>query len=160
MYFYYYWIIVNMLEKRFFKILPPSRLLNITFLESPNINIGIKIKNNQILKKCKITHKFLLMLLKQKIIWWFVCFYKISISLTLTSTGLAKNFVSEVTILMLKTILPDLTVHCPANLNKFFFNLPGSNGTTLSNNFYRYGLFLLPIWTQVRRYFSSSFNSV
>jgi hypothetical protein len=57
-----------MLEKRFFKILPPSRLLHITFLESPNINIGIKIKNNQILKKCKITPKFLFMLLKQKMI--------------------------------------------------------------------------------------------
>jgi hypothetical protein len=49
----------------------------------------------------------------------------ISISLTLTSTGLAKNFVSEVTILMLKTILPDLTVVAdPENLKTFLVQVP------------------------------------
>jgi hypothetical protein len=101
---------MNFLEKKIFKITHPSWRFHITFFEVPYINIGRNFKKNEILKKRKINITFFKMLSIAKIISYAVAFYIISISHIVTSTGPVKKVAVEVTILMIKTILPDLTV--------------------------------------------------
>ncbi len=103
---------MNILEKKNFKIFTSSQKYPITFLDRANINIGMEIDQSQNFKKHRTNKKLLKKISEQKIITGLLCFWKIVINIIPVFKILSQVEHSdyEVTILMLKTILSDLTV--------------------------------------------------